>query len=318
MKQYYQNMDPDDWQGRADANPAEYFYQIIQPLNLLAPIAHAPGFALLGFHSDAGVKRNFGRTGAAQGASFIKRQLARLAIQQPITIYDAGYIFCPDDDLENAQHALGQAVCLLLQNNMIPIVLGGGHETAWGHYQGLAAYLQQQPLSIINFDAHFDLRELKKTNYGTSGTPFQQIAQTRIEQNLAFDYTCIGIQRYSNTKALFNIANDLKVNYLLAEKIHEHDTHAIKNFLNINALQKIYLSLCLDVFAAHIAPGVSAPQPLGLSPQQILPSLRELARSGKILSFDIVELAPNLDIDHHTAKLAAQLLCEFLHCFKGK
>jgi formiminoglutamase len=74
----------------------------------------------------------------------------------------------------------------------------------------------------------------------------------------------------------------------------------------------VYLSLCLDVFAAAIAPGVSAPQALGLTPWQIIPALRQLAVSNKVISLDVVELAPNFDLDQRTAKLAALLICDFL------
>jgi len=45
------------------------------------------------------------------------------------------------------------------------------------------------------------------------------------------------------------------------------------------------------------APGVSAPQPLGVLPWQILPLVRQLAASGKVVSYDIAELSPKYDID---------------------
>ena len=53
------------------------------------------------------------------------------------------------------------------------IVIGGGHETAWGHFQGLAH--PNKDIAILNFDAHFDLRPLINGQLGSSGTPFRQI-----------------------------------------------------------------------------------------------------------------------------------------------
>ena len=122
------------------------------------------------------------------------------------TFYDVGDIACENSDLETAQHALGQVVAHLLNQKIFPIVLGGGHETAWGHFQGIEAAFPESDCAIINFDAHFDLRPLSDDNKGSSGTPFSQIAASRQAQGLPFDYTCFGIQQTGNTASLFEKA----------------------------------------------------------------------------------------------------------------
>ena len=75
----------------------------------------------------------------------------------------------------------------------------------------------------------------------------------------------------------------------------------------------IYMSLSLDVFALAFAPGVSTIHPLGLNPWHIIPLLRQVAASGKVISYDIAEHVPRYDIDHRTAKLAATLIYEIIH-----
>lgn len=325
-----------DWQGRTDCRENTYFYQVVKALNLIETTAWPTnGFALLGFECDIGVERNGGRKGAAFAPRVIKQQLARLPLQRALEIYDAGCIHAKQGDLPEAQAALSDAVHQLLAHGLCPIVLGGGHETAWGHYQGIARYLhhaksqktprdtsskhdsKEEALQIINFDAHFDLRDLPTDNIGTSGTPFRQIALHRQSLSLPFQYACFGIQPYGNTKSLCETAQQLGVNYVSADEIHQAGATAILQSLTplLKKTEKIYLSVCMDVFAACYAPGVSAPQPLGILPWQVLPGLRQLASSGQVLSFDIVEFAPNYDIDLRTAKLAAQIVCDFLHFY---
>lgn len=312
---YYQAPEPNNWQGREDAKSEEYFYQIIQLLELQHLGTASPGYVLLGFCCDEGVRRNLGRPGAAEGPNKIKQALARLPVHANLKLYDAGNIVCLNGDLEEAQAILGHVVDLLIQHKLIPIVLGGGHETAWGHYQGLAKHYADEPFTIINFDAHFDLRELLPTNHGTSGTPFRQIAQARRDANKPFHYACVGIQRYGNTKKLFQEADTLGVQYLMADKIHAEGYKVCNEFVLpfVENSQAIYVSICLDVFATQYAPGVSAPQTLGLTPHQVIPALRKLAESRKVVALDIVELAPAYDQDERTAKLAANLLSDFLH-----
>ena len=320
-KNRYLPPDPNQWQGRPDLPPASCFFQIMQMLNLAEEksIDHQPlAFALLGFRCDEGVKRNQGRPGAAEGPAAIRQALAKLPIQrQNFICYDAGNIMCPDGDLEGAQEALGEVVAILLRNKLVPIVLGGGHEIAWGHYQGIASVYTKEDLGIVNFDAHFDMRPLLPKEHGSSGTSFLQIAEAHQAANRHFDYSCFGIQHSGNIRQLFETAKKYKAHYMFADELHMGLVEKCVDFMDriIDANDIVYLSLCMDVFAAAYAPGVSAIQPLGLTPWQVTPLVRLLAATGKVISFDIAELAPRYDIDQRTAKLAANLIFEFIHHF---
>lgn len=317
-KQLYQPADPNQWQGRIEEKAHQRLFQQIecidfqnQSLTSLKPNA----FGLIGFCCDEGVKRNQGRVGAQAGPITLRKSLANLPIhQEEFTCYDLGNILCQTEDLEASQGALAQVINEMLQNHMTPIVLGGGHETAWGHYQGIAHYLGQQPLSICNFDAHFDLRDLLPENKGSSGTPFWQIYLDSQQHKKPFNYHCYGIQQDANMPYLFDRAEALNVHYIYADDFHWSDGTTIdKNMTTLlKSSDKIYLTICLDVFAACFAPGVSANQPLGLYPSHVVPLIRQLAQSGKVISFDVVELCPRLDRDNITAKLGAVLIAEFM------
>ncbi|EKD69925.1 MAG: formimidoylglutamase, partial [uncultured bacterium] len=302
-----------------DSPEASCFFQVIQLLDLQKKIPKDTGkscFALLGFACDEGIKRNSGRTGAAEGPNRIKKTLARLPIQKHnIVCYDAGNITCDDGDLEHAQVALGELVHLLLAHDITPIVLGGGHELAWGHYQGIAEQYPTERLGIVNFDAHFDMRPLSPNALGNSGTPFLQIAQAHESTKRHLDYNCIGIQHAGNTRQLFDTAKRYHANIILADDLHMGFMDKCVNFVDriVDQNQIIYLSLCLDVFATAHAPGVSAPQVMGLNPWQIVPLVRQLASSGKIISYDLAELSPPFDIDDRTAKIAANFIYEIIH-----
>lgn len=313
---YYQPQDMQSWQGRKDAPANSAFFQIINSLNLSTQLPaqpKAPTFALLGFCCDEGIKRNLGRIGAAEGPAAIRIVFGPFALPaMPLQIVDAGNIICPDGDLEATQMALAHAVRILLQQAYTPIILGGGHELAWGNYHGIVAQYPQKKLAIVNFDAHFDMRPTKE-GQGTSGTPFLQIAELA---KADFHYYCIGIQPTSNTQALFNTAAAHHTTVRLAAEVSQNETlNLIQKIIADNDL--IYVSLCLDVFAAPFAPGVSAPQALGVLPWQIIPLVRQLAASGKVVSYDIAELSPPFDIDARTAKLAANFIYEMMTHHKG-
>lgn len=311
---HYQAPIPALWQGRPDSLSNERFFQIIEFLDLSQKPLNCPQdtTVIIGFCCDEGVKRNLGQLGAKQGPNEIRKTLAKLPIHRAIKLLDVGNVCCDDSDLESAQTALAKIISHCHKQGLKTLILGGGHEIAWGHYQGLTTHYDK--LGIINFDAHFDLRPLSDNGQGSSGTPFNQIANYCHQKEKAFNYCCLGIQKIANTKSLFEKANTLHVNYLNSAQMNEQSFAWQCAFLDdfLLNVDSIYLTICLDVFAECFAPGVSAPQATGITPWQALPLLKYIIQSQKVVSFDIAELSPPLDEKHKTARLAANLIAELI------
>jgi len=313
---YYQPLNSDIWQGRID-DEEDYdsfrWHQIIQPLDLAGDnIKPEKGFGLLGFCCDKGVQRNLGRKGTSKAPNSIRKEMANLPCTFPESthIYDCGDIVSEIGELEDVQEALANTVCRMLELGLFPIILGGGHEIAYGHYLGIERFLKQenQELGIFNLDAHFDMRPYK--NGASSGTMFAQIADRCQKQSKDFRYMVAGIQQYGNTVGLFKKADDLNVKYLMARDISNDTMFAVgQDIIRFTKKQKkIYMTLCSDVISSAYAPGVSAPQPFGLHPEIILKLIKTVIQSGKVISFDIAEVSPRFDEDNRTSKLAAIII----------
>lgn len=319
-KTRYLPPNPALWQGRADIPPDSCFYQHIRLLDLLKQKPNKSAdktFALLGFQCDTGIQRDGGRTGADEGPTAIRQSLAQLPIQNTrIHCYDAGDITCIDQDLENSQQALVDVVAPLLRLDICPMLLGGGHEIAFAHYQSIAkTFPSQMNLGIINFDAHFDMQPLQAPALGRSSSSFLQIAELHRAQNRRLDYNCIGIQHAGDIRQAFETAKQFDSRFILADDLHQGLQEKCFDFVDriIDENDLLYVSLALDVFSPAFAPGVSTTQPLGLTPWQVIPLLRQLAASGKVIAYDIAECSPRYDVDHRTAKLAATLVYEIIH-----
>lgn len=306
----FQDADFKLWQGRVDDEEgalALRWHQQVQALHADA----APGIALLGFACDAGVARNQGRTGAKAGPDLIRKALANLAWHHPQPVYDAGTIVCDDDALEAAQQLLGKHVAMAMAAQQTPIVLGGGHEVAWASWQGLAAEAAHQAktprIGILNFDAHFDLRQAARAS---SGTPFRQIAEDCQSRGWPFHYACLGVAETANTQALFARAESLGVWWRSDQQMLAHQLPAIRSQLDafLAEVDWLYLSIDLDVLPAAVAPGVSAPAAHGVELPVIEALLDDILRSGKLRLADLAEFNPHYDQDHRTAKVAARLV----------
>lgn len=323
---------PDVWEGRIDepAEPDSFrMHQVVEVLDLRNKSIENIDFSkfnicLLGYCSDEGIKRNMGREGAKNGPEDIRREFANLPVSfdDNVVIYDAGNVYCVRGNMEEAQQQLSIAIELVLTHGMFPIVLGGGHELALGHYNGIRAFCDKKEyktkLGIINFDAHFDLRP--HAERGSSGTMFSQIAENCQLTETEFNYLCLGIQVSANTKSLFKKADALGASYVLAKDFIEPNFHNIVNKINdfINLNDTIYLTLCSDVINAAFAPGVSSMQPFGLNPETVLNFIKLILKSNKVISFDVAEVSPRFDHDKRTAKLVAIILYAIVNCFEER
>lgn len=298
------------WQGRHDGDGEEH-----RRIHHVVNTTQHASFALIGFGSDEGVKRNKGRLGAADAPDMIRAQLANLPVHQSVSIVDIGTVICEQGQLEKAQAELADQVERSLQQGMKPIVLGGGHEVAFGSFSGLFQYIQhhepQQKIGIINFDAHFDLREAEQV---TSGTPFLNAAKLSEQNQKEFHYLCIGVAKHSNTKALFDTADRLNCQYIYDQQLQLSEIDHLISKINgfIEKIDALYITVDLDVFNASIAPGVSAPAVKGIDLSVFDPLFQAIKKSGKIRVFDVAECNPRFDLDNRTAKLAAYIIFNYI------
>ena len=213
------------------------------------------------------------------------------------------------DALEAGQETLATAIGEALSGLERLVVLGGGHETAFGSFQGLRQAHPKARIGILNLDAHLDLR-LPGEAGGSSGTPFGQIRDLDPE---GFDYLCVGYAEESNTQALLKRAQDWGVGLvrdheLIADPLAAHP--AITDLIARNDC--LYLTIDIDVLSHFQAPGVSAPAargiPLSTIEQIVSFAIKTAASLQTPLALaDLVELSPSHDRDGVTAKTAALL-----------
>ncbi|MCS5489838.1 formimidoylglutamase [Algoriphagus limi] len=313
MNPLHQNPDPQNWLGRK-SEEKEYWYQWLENQSNLS-FRNEPGkkIGVLGYPGEVGVRRNQGRPGTKDAPDLIRKFWGSSAyhLQMEILAIDYGNILTLNNDLESTHEKITESVHSLLVSQHFPILLGGGHDLAYAHGKGIFRYLipKGEKLGIINLDAHFDLRPLVQGK-GHSGSPFFQLAQ-EYPQN--FHYLAWGIQEAANPKSLFETAKSVHAKFFTMEEIQSKSWDFLEQQLVgfMDSVNKIYLSIDLDGFSSAFAPGVSAPSPMGFSPELAFKVLELIAKSKKLISMDVVELNPRFDQDNATARLAARCI-EFI------
>jgi len=192
---------PDDFRRRADDPRLGEVVEFWQG----DPAALQPGRAVLvGFPQDEGVRRNHGRPGAAEAPA---GDSAVASIDWPPGTSNARSTW-------PTSRRSTPATCVfkgtwrrrswpsvrssggILRTGAVPVILGGGHETAYGHYLGYVA--AGLPVGILNIDAHLDLRPCIDGR-GHSGSPFRQALEHPNSPLPGDRYTCLGVQPHTTS-----------------------------------------------------------------------------------------------------------------------
>jgi formiminoglutamase len=273
---------------------------------------------LLGFAVDEGVRRNNGRVGAADGPTAFREALARIPLMRERPPRDGDDVWCSDGDLESVQLRFAERVAGVIQEQRLPISIGGGHELTWATFQGIT---QARPalsrVLVINIDAHFDIRT---TEQSTSGTSFRQIHEWCAAHGVECAYRVFGISEFSNAEELFARARSMSAQWWVDESLQDSagmDQACAALAADLSQYDAVHLSLCLDVLPAAVAPGVSAPAALGVPLTNVERLVDQVMASGRVLAVDIAELNTRFDRDGLTARVAARLAARIIRASRG-
>lgn len=277
---------------------------------IASPPGNEPSLVLVGFPCDIGVRRNGGRTGSAAAPDAIRTFLYGLTppagdhafLRLLSKTLDLGNLAI-GNKLEESQRQLGALLAPYFGRGVVAIVIGGGHETAFGHFLGYVS--AELPVQILNWDAHPDVRPLEDGR-GHSGSPFRQALLH--ESELCQGYTVAGLLRHSTAAAHLEFLESHNGAAHFADEMDRDDIARLYAGLSTTTL----VSFDLDVLEQTAAPGVSAPAAGGISVDYWLSAVELAGENPRVQSMDLVECNPRFDRDDQTARLAALTIWRFM------
>ncbi len=276
-----------------------------------------PTVALIGLPDDRGIVAGSGRAGAAAGPTALRRIFYKMTLGdhdelRGCVLFDAGDVALAPTVEETHAHA-ETAVSELLSTGARVVLLGGGHDGAYASQAALLASLPPEARgSVVNVDAHLDVRPLKDGTIITSGTAFRRLAD-RFGARLKLVELASQPQVTASAHRWFLEQRGDVVQSLPELRTHAHGVGAaMRSALSAAAwATTVGVSLCLDSVRAADAPGVSAPQPDGLSAAEFLEVAQAAGEHRQVRVLDVVELSPPFDHDGRTARLAALAVWRF-------
>ena len=236
----------------------------------------APSIILEEFNSEA--RNQFSENGLNVGKKNIWTNLGNITLE----------------DSDSEFELISNTIQMELKKNNFCISIGGDHSITYPILHGYHNYYPK--LNVLHFDAHPDLYENFDNNPYSHASPFARI----MENDLAHSLTQIGIRTMNEHQ------NDQAKRY----NVKVITMNEFSSDLKFVFEDPIYISIDLDGIDPAFAPGVSHPEPGGISTRELLKIMSNI--QGKIIGADIVEYNPNNDINNITATTAAKLLKELM------
>jgi formiminoglutamase len=290
-------------------------------------------FVLLGIPEDIGVKANHGRTGTSsafystlkslaniQHNKFCKGSnliiLGELNVDEEMLIAQNLDSSNKDDRkqlfnlVEKIDKEVSHTIHQIIKAGKKPIIIGGGHNNAYGNIKGLALAMGK-PVNAVNFDPHTDFRILEGRH---SGNGFSYA----YEEGFLKKYFIFGLHESYISKGVQSTIKSItsRVKFATYEEIEIRKEKMYDEQLN-EALQFIKndpFGIEMDLDAI---PGVhtSAMTLSGFSVQQARQFIHHFASNKNASYLHICEGAPTLDEsnnNHLTGKLIAYMITDFM------
>ena len=302
--------------------------------NLVEALKNSPAkFVLLGIPEDIGVRANMGRQGTA--SAFQNTLKSLLNIQHNKFCKGSDLLILGEIDVEhymdeaaklnanikNDRKELFKLVSLIdkevshtihtiISSGKIPIIIGGGHNNAYGNIKGLAL-AKGKPVNAINFDAHSDFRLMEGRH---SGNGFSYA----YEEGFLKNYFIFGLHESYTSKSLLTRLKEVneRVKFNTYEEIEVRLNKSFLNELSIahSFIKNDFYGIEIDLDAI---PGIysSAMTLSGFSVQQARTFVHHFGKHKNASYIHICEGAPDLDLtnnNHLTGKLIAYLISDFM------
>ena len=212
------------------------------------------------------------------------------------------------------------------ERGALPLVLGGDHSIGAGSVAAAAAFARrtQGSIGLLWVDAHGDMNSPATTGSGNvhgmplsallGGEPTELADIGGFRPKVAPEHTAfVGLRNLDDREREILRASGVRV-YTMKEIDRSGVVPIVEAALSVAGRDTlgVHVSFDLDVCDPSIAPGVGTAVKGGLDYREAHVLMELIADSGLLLSLDMVEVNPILDVRNSTAELGTELILSAL------
>nr|SBO97281.1 Agmatinase [Nonomuraea gerenzanensis] len=272
--------------------------------------------AIFGVPLDAGATyrpgTRFGPQGIRRSTNLFGTYSYELGVdlREQLNLVDIGDVFTIPGNLEKSFDQISQAMSHVVQQGVMPVVLGGDHSIGFPTIRGLAAH-HGGNVGIIHFDRHVDTQETD-LDERMHTTPW--FHATNLANAPATNLVQVGIGGWQAPRAGVKVGRERGTTVITVGDVERVGVERVAETALEIAWQNaeaVYLSFDIDVIDAGFVPGTGWPEPGGLLPREALNLVRLVSEPG-LAGIEVVECSPPYDWAEQTALLSARVILDSL------
>lgn len=228
--------------------------------------------------------------------------------------------------IADAAEELASRVEASLEEDALPIILGGDHSIAIGSVAGLASHYRKRDehVGIIWMDAHADSNTPETTPSGNiHGMPLAALLGYGARELthvggfapkvLPENSVIIGARSIDPGERSFIKSRGIRV-FTMSELDERGMADVIAESVEIATLNTagFHVTMDMDFLDPFYAPGVGTPERGGATYREGHLAMEKIADSGRVLSVELTEVNPVFDVSNQTAQLAVELILSAL------
>lgn len=282
--------------------PANSLFKNIKVYGDKMPDFKGADIAIFGVREERGTTSN---QGCNKGPDEIRKKLYNLKKGNgPYRIVDLGNLNA-GIDLDESYVRISEVCRILLENNVMPLILGGTHDLDYGQYRGYEE--MEKLISLLNIDAFLDLDDNKE-----SAPANQHIHKILLhEPNYLLSYTHLAHQLYLIDPSSVSILEKL---YFEAFRVGQMRTNLTEMEPAIRNAD--LLSFDITAIRSSDAPGNANAQPFGLTGEEACQLCWYAGMNEKLSSAGFYEYNPSYDdANKKTASVIATMIWYFIEGF---
>ena len=290
-------------------------------------------FVLFGIPEDIGVRANYGRPGAASAWESAIKSIANIQhnrFNKGSQILILGHLDVAEEmksvenldfnimeerqelskAVEKVDKEVSHIIFTIVKAGKIPIIIGGGHNNAYGNIKG-TALAKGKAINAINFDAHSDFRILEGRH---SGNGFSYA----FEEGFLKKYFVFGLHESYTSKSVLHEIKKLEERV----RINTYDEINIRKQKDFRQeMEKAYTFIKNDFYGVEIdldsIPNIpsSAMTLSGFSVEELRQFIHFFSQNENAAYLHICEGAPDLGDEknsHLVGKLIGYLVTDFI------
>ena len=219
-----------------------------------------------------------------------------------LRIVDFGDAAVVPADAERSHAAIEETIRAVLAADAIPLVLGGDHSITEPEVTAIAAV--HGPIGLVHFDTHTDTGTHVFGVERSHGTPMYRLVQAGWIDPAR--YVQLGLRGYWPGESEFAWQRERGItSFFMHDVRREGIEPLIERTLEIVGEGPVFLTVDVDVLDPAFAPGTGTPEPGGMTPLELLPSVQRIADELEVVGADVVEVIPTAPGSADTTALVA-------------